>query len=306
MTLPTFVVAGAAKSGTSALARLLGQHPEIFMASHKESHHFLTGEQPLRFEGPGDDDLNAKIVHRPADYERLFEGAGGATAIGEASVFYVTDPACFERMADRLDDPRVIISLRDPVDRAFSAYSHMRLDGREELGFGEALAAEPDRAARGWEPIWRYRGLGHYTGQLDGVYAHLPADRVHLVRYDELRADPLRVTAGIHEFLGVAPFEPDTSVRVNVSGRPRSRRLHELLHTRSPLRSVASAVVPKAARHRIYRWLRNANVTAAERDDVSLRELAEHYRDEIAVLEQRTGWDLSTWGTAGSSRAAHA
>jgi hypothetical protein len=296
VTLPNFVVAGAAKCGTSALAHLLRQHPDVFVPAHKEPHYFLARGRALAFRGPGDDDLNDKILTDRSAYERLFADSRDSTAVGEASVFYLTDSDCFRAMADCLEDPRIIVSLRDPVDRAFSAYSHMRLDGREPIdSFRAALDAEQERMAAGWEPIWAYRGLGHYARQLEGLYEHIAPDRVHLVRYDELRAEPLAAMAATYEFLGVAPFEPETAVRVNVSGRPRSRWVHHVLHSRTAFRDASRFFLPQRLRHQLYRWVRNANVTTAPRDEDCLRELAGYYRPEVLALQEMTGWDLSGW-----------
>jgi hypothetical protein len=123
--LPTFLVIGAMKAGTSTLARALAQHPQVFVPRAKEVHFF------------------DHHFGRGLDWYRAwFEEAGAVPAVGEASPTYMHNEGAWLRMARTLPDARLIAILRDPGDCAYSHYWHNVRWGREPLSFREALAAE--------------------------------------------------------------------------------------------------------------------------------------------------------------------
>src|SRR5689334_25080325 len=105
MTLPNFVVIGAPKAGTTALSRYLGDHRDGFVAAQKEVHYFDR------------DHLFSRGVEW---YEAQFEGAGGVRAVGDATPGYMYSREAIDRMAALLPDVRLIATLRNPVDRAYS------------------------------------------------------------------------------------------------------------------------------------------------------------------------------------------
>jgi hypothetical protein len=223
--LPNFVIAGAAKAGTSFAASRLSRHPDIFLPTHKECSYFAFADDPPRFRGPGDELLNRMVISDLDRYRDLFRDVGPRRAVGEASVVYLSRPESFARMRATLGEGvKAIVLLRNPADRAFSAWSHLVRDAREKLSFAQALVAEPERMAAGWEPLWAYRGSGYYTEGLRTAFAELGRDNVGVWLYDDVAARPLDMLYEMCEFLDVptAGFRPDTEERVNASGVPRS------------------------------------------------------------------------------------
>ncbi|EPZ44556.1 hypothetical protein N007_10785 [Alicyclobacillus acidoterrestris ATCC 49025] len=158
--LPNFLVIGAAKAGTTALYRYLSQHPEVFMPSIKEPNYFALANREVRFQGPGDDRTNRSSITRFADYQALFDEADGYQAVGEASPMYLYTADAANRIHDLIPNVKLIVILRDPVERAHSAYLHLRRDEREPLAnFADAIAAEEERIAKHWAPMWHLRGV---------------------------------------------------------------------------------------------------------------------------------------------------
>src|SRR5581483_6498173 len=153
MPLPSFLIIGAAKSGTSSVFAWLGQHPEIYTSPIKGPCFFAFDEGArVRVAGPGDQAVfDRHVVTDPVAYRRLFDGVTPAhRAAGEASVLYLYAPAAAARIARTIPDVRLIAILRNPVERAFSSFQHLRRDGREPLAdFAEALRAEDARVAAG-------------------------------------------------------------------------------------------------------------------------------------------------------------
>ncbi len=220
MATPNFLVVGAAKAGTTAVYDYLRQHPDVYMSPLKETNYLaLRGRRP-DYRGPGDDaTINRLSITTASGYAAQFAGVTTEAAVGEASPLYLYDPEVPGRVDDHVPGANVLVVLRHPVERAYSAFLHARRDGREPLGdFAAALADEPARVRAGWEHLWHYAGMGFYAAQLERWYAAVGRDRVHVFLHGELEADPVGALRGCFAFLGVDDtFVPDTRVRSNVS-----------------------------------------------------------------------------------------
>ncbi|MDF2977927.1 MAG: putative sulfotransferase [Actinomycetospora sp.] len=260
MSLPDFLVIGAPKTGTSALHRALAGHPELFLPSVKEPKFFLTdGPPPSTGGGPGDVATWGEQVWRREDYEALFDPAPPGTLRGEGTVFYLYDRDAHRRIADLLPAVRLIAVLRDPVERAHSNWSHLREAGLEpETDFLAACRAEADRRGAGWAHFWHYVDQGRYGEQLDHLTGLVDRERILLLRYRDLRDDPVATADRVCGFLGVAPGRitevPPHHVRPDVRGRSGG----------GPSPAEREALLPAFA-------------------------------DDVARVEAHTGWDLVDW-----------
>src|SRR6267142_1253724 len=154
--LPNFIVVGAPKCGTTSLYHYLRQHPQIFLPARKELHYFSFRFMERLLAGPGDSNILATSCRTFEDYAAYYAQASDETARGDISpsYFYFTD-VCQE-IRERLGNPKIIIMLRDPVQKAFSQYMHLIRDGRETLELNAALAEEPRRIELGYAAMWRY------------------------------------------------------------------------------------------------------------------------------------------------------
>lgn len=189
------MIVGAMRSGTTSLARHLGAHPEVFVAPQKEVHFF---------------DRN---FHRGLSwYREQFKASKDEPAVGEATQTYLYDEQAIARVADVFPDIKMIAILRNPIDRAYSHYWHNRSRGRENLGFAEAIAAEPGRLRSGsLEDRYRYSYMdrGRYAQQLARLSRLFPSDAVHLLIFEDFQKSPLDVYRDVCTFLGVREtFEP--------------------------------------------------------------------------------------------------
>ncbi len=228
--IPNFFIIGAARSGTTSLDRYLSQHPEIYITPRKETHFFAVDHFPPYFMGPGDERLNRRLIRDENQYAQLFASVAGEKAIGESSVFYLCYPGTAERIAQAVPNAKIIAILREPMARAYSAYMHLVRDGRETLEFAEGLKREEERRKKGFEPIWWYKELGLYYEQVKRYLDVFGTGQVKVLLYDELCANPGLVLHDVFVFLEVKEdVVIDTSVRYNVAGVPRSRRLYTLL-----------------------------------------------------------------------------
>jgi len=297
---PNFLVIGAARSGTSALHYFLGQHPEIFTTERKEPHFFAFVGQQLNFQGPQDDQtINRLSVTDQKAYQQLFANVRQEKAIGESSVsylYYEQAPRNIRRLAG---DVKLIVILRDPVERAFSNFQLMRGTLREPLAdFAQALAEEEQRIAKHWHHIWHYRHLGYYARQLTRYYQEFDKHHIHPVLFDEFRLHPQQVLKEIFLFLEVDPgVTIRTDIEINRSGSPRSRTLAKLAVRSTPLKRALLSVLPNVMRTRLVSDLRRRMLVREVIDPHIASFLRGEYRQDLERLERLIERDLTAWRT---------
>jgi hypothetical protein len=298
LSLPNFLIIGAAKSGTTALYDYLKQHPEIYLSPVKEPRFLAFEGQRLNFRGPGDQShFNHASITNLVDYRALFSGVKNEKAIGEASTVYLyyheTVP---NRIRTYIPDARLIVVLRNPVDRAYSSYLHLARDGHETLDFAQSLEHEEERIADNWTPIWHYVRRGLYHAQLKSYFEKCAGNQIRVFLYDEFRKSPATVLRTVYRFLGVDDsFAPDTSRRFNVSGIPRNRLFQSALAKLSTMKPLLPATLASRAAG-IATRMRDRNLTSAPPLSPHLRaKLVEVFRADILQLQDLLGRDLSAW-----------
>ena len=296
MPRPNLFVVGAMKAGTTTVYHHLRHHPEIFMSAVKEPQYFI-GAPTGGWQGPDAANTTSRDL---AAYEQLFDGAGEARIVGEASPVYLCDPGAAAKIQAYAPDARIVAVLRQPVDRAYSAWLMKGRHGYERLGFAEALAEEPRRIAQGWRYAWHYAALGCYAGQVERFFASVGRAHVHVAFYDDLVRDPAAVMRGIFRFLGVDDgVAPPPSVDRNPGFAVRSGGLFRWLTTPSRVREAVKPLAPSLARplwRRVSsaagRWNRMPSPPLAP--DLRQR-LTREWADEIRALERLLGADLARW-----------
>jgi len=303
MSLPNFLIIGAAKAGTNALYHYLRQHPQVYMSPWKEPKFFaFESEADLGFRAANGKDapVNASVILDQGEYERLFDDArDGELARGEASTHYLYVEKSPTRIKSLIPDAKLIAVLRNPVDRAFSSYQHLVRDDLEPLDFGAALDAEPQRIAEHYAYLYRYTDMGFYSQQLDRYEKTFSENQLCVLLYDDLRSDPEGTCRQIFSFLGVdEDFVPDMSGEYNRSGVPKNRFMHRLLNPSAPMKRRLWNVTPRLARERLLdaqtkivnRNLQRQTMPEPERD-----RLRGVFREEVGRLEARLDRDLSHW-----------
>jgi hypothetical protein len=228
LTLPDFLIVGAMRSGTTALATALGQHPELFMTPKKELHYF---------------DVN---IDNGIDwYESQFVDGTGSV-VGEATPSYMFDDFAVQRLSSTLPGAKLIAILRDPVDRAYSHYWHNRQRGRETLEFEAALEAESSRlhSTDALDRLYfSYFSRGLYHRQLEYLCRFFPRSQLLTLIFEEFREDQATTLRQVWRFLGVNErFVPERRLNINAYRGPRWRGLTGVLQPQhGEGRTVAAA-----------------------------------------------------------------
>jgi len=199
MNLPNLLIVGAAKSGTTSLHNYLKQHPEIFMSNHKEPHFLINKEI-------GENRI-PKGVKKLNEYSSLFDGSDTFKYRGESSAMYLQFPnIAIKNIKKYLEkDLKIIIMLRNPIDRAFSGYQHVkRFNVDEELTFKQALEVCEDRYFKqtSLTPATRYIHIGMYYDFVK-KFMHSFSDQIHVIIYDDFITDTQNELSKVFSFLKV-------------------------------------------------------------------------------------------------------
>jgi len=245
MRRPDFLIIGAQRAGTTSLFEDLRQHPAICLPAKKELHFF-----------------DVQLRRGAEWYFHQFPPAScavpsGRSLTGEATPYYLFHPKAAERCFALVPDVRLIILLRNPVDRAHSHYEHAVSTGRESLSFEDALQAEEERlrdslaileadanSVSRSHRLYSYASRGIYVDQLARWTRLFPPERMLLLCSEELFQDPEKQHAKLYRFLGIPPMMPsfsrlnrgsypkmssDTRRRLIQFFEPHNARLYELL-----------------------------------------------------------------------------
>lgn len=297
---PNLFIVGAPKAGTTALARYLGEHPEIFVAGKELSYFGSDLEFGTTTGG------RWRIGYDT--YVQWFAPAGQARYRADRSVFYLYSSLAASEIHAFDPTSRIIILLRNPVDQMYSQHSEMLFQGDEDIAsFGVAIEAEDDRKKGGRVPTGCqkvfglfYRDLARYRDQVDRYVSLFGRDQVCVVLYDDLVADTPATYRHVVRFLDVeAGRHPEFGV-VNANKVVRSARTRDLLRHAPPgLRRAGRMVVPDArARAALRRRLHALNTRARARPVMDLdlrRRLVEEMAPEVRRLEELLGRDLRAW-----------
>jgi hypothetical protein len=297
MALPDFFLIGAPKAGTTALHAALAQHPGLYLSPVKEPKFYLCeGHRPsgVGQRGPGDAHSAREWIWRRERYEVLFDAAPPGRPKGESTPFYLYDRAAQRRIHADVPNAKLLVVVRDPVDRAYSNWMHLWSDGLEPIDdFARAWDAEDERIAAGWAPFWHYRRLGLYGEQLRDLVGLFGAGQVHVLRYRDLVERPTEALDLVCRFLGVETGVISGAARANshpfVVPSARARRIAKLVR--------AGAALGAYAPPQVWRQAGRPLLAALQRDhsrrpvlDAELRmKLVEYYRADNALLVELTG-----------------
>lgn len=186
---PDFLILGAQKCGTSSMASALRLHPDIYVPKFKEANHFgFVDDHEVGGSG----------------YQSFFSEWAGQPVVGEGTPKYLSRPQSAEQICRFLPEVKAIVQLRNPIDRAYSAYWHGERVGKLKGGFGKAVESElahgrPD--PRAFEDVVR---RGQYADQLERYFdLGFDRDRMLILRFDEVLGDTTGALRTVQEFLGV-------------------------------------------------------------------------------------------------------
>jgi hypothetical protein len=300
VTLPDFLVAGVPKAGTTALHAALAQHPGLYLSAIKEPKFFLTDGPPPTRGGPGDALTYREHIWQRDRYEALFDSAPPGALKGESTPLYLYAPVALRRISKLIPAVKLVIIIRDPVERAHSNWTHLWSAGLEpERDFLRACAEEERRIRAGWASFWHYTGLSMYGRQLKQAFDLFPRENVLVIRYRSLVDEPVSTLDRIAGFLGVEQGILTEIPRENVTAHPEHTFTHLAVSLAMRAGDAVGRAVPgdtvTSAMHRLERYLQRGN---RERQPLSWDQrqaLLPMFTDDVRLLERLLGEDFSDW-----------
>jgi hypothetical protein len=296
MPLPTFIIIGVQKAGTTSIYNYLQQHPQVYMSPIKEPN-FLERDWPkLAVDSPNARQTRINTLER---YQALFERVTNETAIGEASVncLFHYDQS-IDLIKKYVPDAQIIAVLRHPAERAYSDYlMHLRdyINPADQQPLSEHISQRSQTSY-----IIR---KGYYAEGIRQFQAAFGPERVKVLLHDDLKTSASQLMADMYRFIGVDDsFQPGVERQAQTAQVPKNKTVNALLQGKNPVRSAIASTLkvflPTDARQRLRSGLINLN--SGQKDDAPFlpedrAALIDLYRDDILTLQDLLQRDLSTW-----------
>ncbi len=308
--LPNFFVVGAAKSGTTSLYEYMKMHPQIYMAPIKETHHFSTDIDNSKFRPNYARSLNKDLrkfletdmqegifhafVKERDQYDKLFKNVKDEKAIGEITNSYLYSQEAARNIFTRFPDAKIIMMLRNPIDRAFSHYLMDLRIGYETDDFMTALKKDMARDPKGWGISNLYVEIGMYAEQVKRFIEIFPERQRRIYLFDDFKKDAGAVVRDMFTFLGVDPdVDIDYTQKFNPSFIPKNKLIGKL-NTQKKIKDWLKGVLPKSVKSKFKKTFYTdkdlPRITPAER-----KFLAEVFREDVMKLGKLLNRDLTKW-----------
>jgi hypothetical protein len=295
MRLPNFLIIGAPKSGTTSLFYYLGQHPDIYFPARKELHYFSYPYLKESSKGPGDVDTLSNLCKNTEEYEAYYDEVKKESAVGEISPSYLHYYNVADIIKSKLGLVKIVVVLRNPVEKAYSQYMHMVRDQRETMGFYDALLAENERKEKGWGGIWSYSGSSLYADGIEKYHSVFGKDNVKIILFEDMVDNTNTVVSELFSYLDVdSAIKSKTSTIYNRSGNSRSRMVSNFFLKPNGIKKIIKTIIPERIRGSIRLTLLDLNIEKKELMDLkSKKYLIEFFRQDVARLEDILGKKLN-------------
>ena len=297
MRRPDFLIAGTARAGTTALHYYLRSHPEIFLPTQKEPCFFCFSENKKSYKKG----KFSFIVTKPEKYFGLFDKAGHHQVAGEISTPYLylhkqTIQAIKKNYIGAVL-PKIVIILRNPIERAYSHYLWKVRDGREQLSFYDSLKQEDARIKDNYSIDYHYAHRGLYAEAVKNYLENFP--NVKIILFEDFKNCFENTMSELLIFLGVnEKFNFIRTEKINSSSSPKFPALSKAFTFESKTKYMLLSYVPDGIRLRIkeqfYR-INSINTLPPPLSGDARKYLMKFYQKNILELQSVTGLNLNSW-----------
>lgn len=305
---PDFFIVGAAKSGTTSLYHYLRQHPEIYFSPIKEPNFFSDDIDVSKFSSIYKRNtfldtekyfsnkflqkLSITFVRNITNYQRLFELGSNFKARGESSTSYLYSNKAAQNIYDYNPQSKIIVILRNPMERAFSHYKMALRSGHTKLKFKDAVEKDLKAKNKGWGISELFVDLGLYYDQLMRYYSIFPIDQIKVFLFSDLKNSTEKVLKESFEFLEVKNVKIEDKTIYNPAKSPQNVWFNYYL-TRIGLKNLLKSLVPESIIYSIKKsFLRPDKNILSEND---FKFLLNIYEEDIKKTANVLNQDLSSW-----------
>lgn len=310
--LPTFLIVGAVKAGTTSLHEYLQQHPQIFMSPVKETNYFSDADMLFEhfnldyrqdistdidkyLEGPMNKKIHIAHVRTWQQYCKLFRDVSNETVIGEVSNSYLFLPSTAAEIKKRLPEIKIVMILRNPVERLYSQFlMNLKLGKIKEKNLLKEIENDQQKQIKGWGVSHLYLEVGMYYEQVKRYLEVFDASSIKIILYDDYKRNAHAVMQDLFSFLGADDsFTLDMSAKYNEAGMPRFGKLNYFL-TQSGIYTLSKKIVPENLKQKVKNmFYSKENIPKITEEEKTY--LKEYYYNDIMNLEQLISRDLTGW-----------
>jgi hypothetical protein len=310
---PNFFVIGAAKCGTTTLYDFLEHHPEVYMSPIKEPHHFSKDiikenfsdeykhylkTRNVNLEEYLQTDLSRKIWEWYTEdfnqYIQLFKNVRNERAVGEISNGYLFSSVAAKEIKSQYPNAKIVMILRNPIERAYSHYLANVRDGRTTLNFKDELIADSKKSAKGWCISHCYTEMGLYYDQVKRFTDVFEKDQIKIYLNDDLKKNAEAVAKDLFTFLGVnTKVDIDFHKKQNEARLPKSAGFMKFI-TQTGLKRKIFRSMPKSIQDKVKPlFFKEGKIPKMSEEDKKW--LMVQFREDINKTQNLIGRDLSSW-----------
>ena len=275
---PNFFIVGAAKAGTTSLYAYLKNTPDVKMSSEKEPGYFRSNSLPA---------IHSRRIQKPSQYLKLFKDATNEKAVGEATPGYLVDPESAKLIHNALPKAKIIILLRDPVERAFSHYLTRQTKGILKQPFHEMITSVINEREKGISSEFNFAlDSGLYTNNVKRFQDIFGTEKVKILIFEEFIKEQKKTVKEVLEFLGVDSDPPETIEKMyNVYGAPRGKLSQYILASDS-LVKFSRHIIPQSLRWELRKKLLLKKEKKPELSNEDRTLLEDFYRKDVHALQK--------------------
>lgn len=296
MPQPNLFIVGAAKAGTTALYQYLNQNPQIFFPKIKEPHFFFKDLDTSHFRSDfktkldkNKGNLHQSFIRSEEEYLNLYTTAKEELYCGDASASYLYSKQAAREIYAFNKRAKVLIILRQPVERAFSHYLMNLRMGFSHKQFREDFINDLEKKEKGWGQSHLYLELGQYFEQVKRYVDIFPDAQLKLILHEDLKKDSQSVLNSIDKFLGIKEFDYKTDVQFNKAEIPRNRQLVSFVK-----RLQLQHLIPQSLLRKLKGVLfQSKNLPKLEDSEREL--FLKYFESDIKKLEALCSLNLRSW-----------
>lgn len=309
-------IVGVAKGGTTSAYNILKQHNNIFMSPLKEPHHFSTDINPKGFRKDYkssyisdknlkkylDSNMNEEVflayIREEVDYHKLFKNINNEKYLGEISNSYLYSKVAAENIYKYNSESKIVMILRDPIERAFSHYLMDLRMGFVNGAFTDEVIKDFQADNKGWGITNQYIELGLYYSQVKRYIEQFPKEQIHIMYFDDLKKDSKKVYTKLFEFLNLNYDDYDFSILETKQNKAKlPKRYFKLINdflAKSGIKNIVLNLLGKDIKSKIKNFIYTdkniPKLSSPDREALSI-----YFRSDIDKLEKLLDKDLSNW-----------
>jgi len=287
MVYPDFFIVGGSRCGTTSLYAYLKQHPNIFLPKRKEPHYYSSQSTPLPYWL-----LHLRLIKTKEDYLQLFENSEESDIVGEASSTYLMNIDVPKLIFEDNPNAKIIISLRNPIDRTYTAYLAQFRSGNEKKSFGESIRR--DFSSITGEELQRQSALNSdYYEYVNNYYHYFPKKQIKIIIFEEFIKNPQQTMKELLHFLNISTDINIKYEQHNEFKFPKNQFSKSILNNKFIV-NISFALIPAKIRHYVFRQLvTRAKPTMSEKDRNFLKERYSGGVKKLEVLlNRKLPWEM--------------